>query len=84
MTVQGSLEALDVFEQAVGPGEAVSEQDDSETIELFAEGEWLRQCGLRELDTMRRFHAVDTKDLKEVLVAAGVTGGDVGGGPPVT
>jgi hypothetical protein len=66
------LDAFDVFEQTLGLGEPAGEQDDQETVELIAEGERLRQYVLRELDTMRRFHAINTTDLMEVLVAVGV------------
>jgi hypothetical protein len=62
----------------------VGEQEHSETVELLAEGERLRLYVLRQLDTMRKSHAIDTMDMKEELVMTGVHWWDLGGGPPMT
>jgi hypothetical protein len=62
----------------------VGEQEHPETVELLAEGERLCRYVLRQLDTMRKSHAIDTVDLKEELVTAGVHWWDLGGDPSVT
>jgi hypothetical protein len=50
----------------------------------LGEGERLRRSVPRELDIVRRVHAMDTFEWNEVLAGAGVQWGTIAGDPPVT